>query len=166
VKTFTANAVREDEWWVVTVDGVGTTQGRTRKEAAFMAEDLVIAALELDPEEFAVAIKFSGEDQKTCNHADWEHELFDGCPPPLPPRSCCGAPAEGQYDDPRWCFNGNCIEYFCAECGAFQGLGHGPVGCGCADHRAWHKQHPEQRPKRPVTGGKVVTRKYRARQGR
>lgn len=101
-----------------------------------------------------------------CGCFEWEHELFDGCPPPSPPRLCCGAPADGKWDDLRPCINGYCTEVFCSVCGAFQGLGWGPVGCGCDNHRAWHKMHPEQRPKLAVVGGRVVTRKYRARRGR
>ncbi|MGX7825330.1 hypothetical protein ACTG9Q_09570 [Actinokineospora sp. 24-640] len=41
MKTYQATARREDEWWVVEVDGVGVTQGRSTAEAHRMAVDLV-----------------------------------------------------------------------------------------------------------------------------
>lgn len=45
-----ALAERDDRWWVVRVEGVGVTQGRTVREARAMAKDLVrIMADEKDP---------------------------------------------------------------------------------------------------------------------
>jgi len=158
VKAFTATATREDEWWVVDVEDVGVTQGRTQEEAAHMATDLVVAMRKLDPKDFTVDIEF-------CNHAEWEHDLFDGCPPPLPPRLCCGAPPDEAFDDDRVCSWGCCTETFCLACGAFQGLGWGPVGCLCSERKSWSRKHAAQRPMRPAPGGRVVTRKYRARRG-
>jgi hypothetical protein len=58
VKTFNAVATREGKWWVVEVEGVGTTQGRTTEEAEFMAADVVVAMLQLDPGEFEVNVVF------------------------------------------------------------------------------------------------------------
>lgn len=58
MKTFDAVATREGKWWVVKVDGVGTTQGRTTDEAEQMAIDLVAAMLEIDPSEVEVTIDF------------------------------------------------------------------------------------------------------------
>jgi DNA-directed RNA polymerase specialized sigma subunit len=58
VKTFDAVATREGKWWVVQVEGVGATQGRTTDEAERMAADLVVAMLELDPHEVEVNIDF------------------------------------------------------------------------------------------------------------
>jgi len=56
VNTFNAVATREGKWWVVDVDGVGTTQGRTTAEAQEMAEDLVTAMQQLDRPAFVVDI--------------------------------------------------------------------------------------------------------------
>lgn len=58
MKTFNAVATREGKWWVVEVEGVGTTQGRTTDEAEFMAGDLVVAMRQLDPSEFEVDVTF------------------------------------------------------------------------------------------------------------
>lgn len=41
--TYNAEVVREGRMWVVTVEGVGVTQGRTLAEAGRMADDLVVA---------------------------------------------------------------------------------------------------------------------------
>lgn len=63
-KTFNAVATREGKWWVVDVDGVGTTQGRTVREAEEMATDLIVAMRRVSPELFQVSIEFRllGED--------------------------------------------------------------------------------------------------------
>lgn len=58
MRVFNAVATREDDWWIVEVEGVATTQGRTEDEAKFMAADLVVAMLELDPSEFEVKVEF------------------------------------------------------------------------------------------------------------
>jgi len=58
VKTFDAVATREGKWWVVQVDGVGATQGRTTDEAEQMAVDLVVAMLGLEAHEVEVNIDF------------------------------------------------------------------------------------------------------------
>lgn len=56
--TFSAVATREGKWWVVDVDGVGVTQGRTVREAEEMATDLVTAMRGLKAGEFTVAIEY------------------------------------------------------------------------------------------------------------
>lgn len=43
MSTYRATATREGRFWVVDVDGVGVTQGRTVREAQEMAADLVVA---------------------------------------------------------------------------------------------------------------------------
>lgn len=58
MKKFGAVAKREGKWWVVEVDGVGATQGRTTAEAQEMAEDLVTAMVEIAPTEFVVDIVY------------------------------------------------------------------------------------------------------------
>ena len=40
-QVFTAEAIREGKWWVVTVQGAGTTQAKTLREAKEMATDLI-----------------------------------------------------------------------------------------------------------------------------
>ncbi len=62
MKIFTATAVREDRWWVVDVDGVGVTQGRSTTEAQRMAVDLVSISLEIPSSEFEVSIDFVAPD--------------------------------------------------------------------------------------------------------
>lgn len=49
VSTYSAKARREGRYWVVDVDGVGVTQGRSLAEARTMAADLVVAVREVDP---------------------------------------------------------------------------------------------------------------------
>jgi hypothetical protein len=47
VNTYKATATREGRWWVVEVDGIGVTQGRTVTEAEEMARDLVAVMLDV-----------------------------------------------------------------------------------------------------------------------
>jgi hypothetical protein len=47
--TYRATARREDKLWVVDVEGVGVTQGRSLAEARSMAVDLVVAMREVKP---------------------------------------------------------------------------------------------------------------------
>jgi len=47
MSTYRATAHREGRWWVVEVDGLGVTQGRSLAEARYMAEDYVITVLDL-----------------------------------------------------------------------------------------------------------------------
>jgi hypothetical protein len=58
VSTYHAVAHREGKWWVVEVDGVGSTQGRTAAEAQEMAEDLVTAMTEVRRGDFVVDVVF------------------------------------------------------------------------------------------------------------
>ncbi|MFI9387326.1 hypothetical protein [Kutzneria sp. NPDC052558] len=58
MKTFEAVATREGKWWVVDVNGVGATQGRTTTEAQEMAEDLVTAMLGTTARDFVVDIVY------------------------------------------------------------------------------------------------------------
>ncbi|EWM11542.1 hypothetical protein [Kutzneria sp. 744] len=58
MSTFSAVATREGKWWVVDVEGVGTTQGRTTAEAQEMAEDLVAAMKEIEPDKIVLDISF------------------------------------------------------------------------------------------------------------
>ncbi|OLR94946.1 sigma-70 family RNA polymerase sigma factor [Actinokineospora bangkokensis] len=58
--SYTATAVREDPFWVVQVDGVGTTQGRTAAEARRMAFDLVRVMTGVDAPEVVVDFAVSG----------------------------------------------------------------------------------------------------------
>lgn len=76
MKTFNAAAHREGKWWVVEVEGVGTTQGRTTDETEFMANDLVVAMLQLDPKDFEVKVAFHlpGDGDKQVAEAREAHQ--------------------------------------------------------------------------------------------
>jgi hypothetical protein len=56
-RVFKATATREGKWWVVDVQGVGVTQGRSAEEARVMAAGLVEAVLEID--EPVVEVEFA-----------------------------------------------------------------------------------------------------------
>jgi DNA-directed RNA polymerase specialized sigma24 family protein len=58
VKTYRASAHREGKWWVIDVDGVGVTQGRSTAEARRMAADLVAIMLEVPLTQVEVEIAF------------------------------------------------------------------------------------------------------------
>ncbi|MGA6163281.1 hypothetical protein [Amycolatopsis magusensis] len=58
MKAYRATAHREDKWWVVQVEGVGATQGRSTAEAQRMAADLVAIMEEIPPDDFTVSIDF------------------------------------------------------------------------------------------------------------
>ena len=58
MKAYTAKAHREGKWWVVEVDGVGATQGRSTTEAQRMAIDLVAIMAEIPVDEIDVQIDF------------------------------------------------------------------------------------------------------------
>lgn len=59
MSTHTARAVREGKWWVVHVDGVGVTQGRTAAEAQRMAADLVALMTGAPEDEVSVEVEFT-----------------------------------------------------------------------------------------------------------
>lgn len=56
--SYTATARREGRWWVVEVDGLGTTQGRNVTEAKDMAADLVSAMTDTAVEDVVTDISF------------------------------------------------------------------------------------------------------------
>lgn len=58
MSTHTARAVREGKWWVVHVDGVGVTQGRSAAEAHRMAADLVAVMTGVSEDEISVEVEF------------------------------------------------------------------------------------------------------------
>ena len=58
VKTYRATARRDDNWWVVDVDGVGTTQGHSTAEAQRMAADLVAIMKDIPLDQVRVQIEF------------------------------------------------------------------------------------------------------------
>lgn len=58
VKAYSATATREGNWWVVEVDGIGATQGRTTAEAQRMAVGLVAAMEDLDESVIEVDVTF------------------------------------------------------------------------------------------------------------
>ncbi len=58
MKTYPATARREGKWWVVEVDGVGATQGRSTAEAQRMAADLVAIMEDVPLDGIDVEIEF------------------------------------------------------------------------------------------------------------
>lgn len=53
---YTARAMREDEFWIIEVEGVGTTQALDLDEAMEMARDLVAAMRELPHDEIDMTL--------------------------------------------------------------------------------------------------------------
>ncbi|MDQ3404169.1 MAG: hypothetical protein M3548_12345 [Actinomycetota bacterium] len=58
MRSYRATARREGKWWVVDVEGVGATQGRSTAEAQRMATDLITVMDEIPPERFEVRVEF------------------------------------------------------------------------------------------------------------
>lgn len=58
---YTATATRDGKWWVVEVDGMGATQGRSVTEARTMANDLVAAMLNVPIIDVDVSVMFQVE---------------------------------------------------------------------------------------------------------
>jgi hypothetical protein len=58
MKTYRATASREGKWWIIQVDGIGATQGRTTTEAQRMANDLVAIMEQVPIEDVHVEIEF------------------------------------------------------------------------------------------------------------
>lgn len=56
MNTYTATAVREGRWWVLTINGIGATQSRTLKAAPDAARGLVSAMLDIDEDQFEVEV--------------------------------------------------------------------------------------------------------------
>lgn len=80
MKIYQATACREGKWWVVKVDGVGATQGRSAAEAQRMAADLVAIMEEIPLEEIEVQIDFEipgplGDEVKQARQATREADL-------------------------------------------------------------------------------------------
>lgn len=46
---YSATAVRDGRWWLLTVDGIGATQSRTLKDAPRAVRGLVSSMLDVDP---------------------------------------------------------------------------------------------------------------------
>lgn len=60
---YRARAVREGKWWVIEVEGVGTTQARSTTEAQEMALDLVHAMTEEPVSQIEVDLSFHLSDE-------------------------------------------------------------------------------------------------------
>jgi len=58
MKVYEAIATREGRWWVIEVEGVGATQGRSVSEAREMARDLVSTMLDVSVDGVDVNIEF------------------------------------------------------------------------------------------------------------
>ena len=64
VKTHQAVATREGKrWWIVDVDGVGTTQARNLVEAREMARSLIAVMLDLPEDEIDVSVSVALDPQ-------------------------------------------------------------------------------------------------------
>jgi hypothetical protein len=55
--TYDATAAREDDGWVVAVEGVGTTRARMLEDAGPAAADMVAARLAVDPATVRVVVR-------------------------------------------------------------------------------------------------------------
>lgn len=53
---YEATATREDDWWVLEVEGVGATQVRSLRRASVVVRDMVSAVLEIPTDSFDVVI--------------------------------------------------------------------------------------------------------------
>lgn len=63
-----ATAHREEGWWVIEVHGVGVTQERVGARPQRMAKDLVVCALDVKPDQFAVDITFVASRQEAADY--------------------------------------------------------------------------------------------------
>lgn len=50
-------ATREGKYWLLEIDGIGSTQARTLREAEHMATDLICIMTEKSAERFAVSVR-------------------------------------------------------------------------------------------------------------
>jgi hypothetical protein len=57
---YTATAVREAGWWVITVEGIGATQSRALADAPLMAREMIAVTLDVPLDDVAVEIVTSG----------------------------------------------------------------------------------------------------------
>ncbi len=55
--SYTADAVRDGRWWLLTVDGVGATQSRSLREAPSAVRGLVSAMHDVDPSTVEVTVR-------------------------------------------------------------------------------------------------------------
>lgn len=53
---YRASAVREGDWWVLSVENVGTTQVTTLERAETAVIDMIAAVLGLDPADIEVEV--------------------------------------------------------------------------------------------------------------
>ncbi|MFC3454740.1 hypothetical protein [Amycolatopsis speibonae] len=59
MKTYRGAAVRDGRFWLVRVEGVGATQGRSKPEARYMAAELIETLHGISRAEFDVHIDFA-----------------------------------------------------------------------------------------------------------
>lgn len=55
--SYTADAVRDGRWWLLTVDGVGATQSRSLREAPSAVRGLVSGMHDVDPSTVEVTVR-------------------------------------------------------------------------------------------------------------
>lgn len=53
---YRATAVREGDWWALTIENLGTTQAATLEEGEAALIDMIAAVLDIDPAEIEVEI--------------------------------------------------------------------------------------------------------------
>lgn len=51
---YTYTTSREGEWWVLTVEGIGTTQVRSLRSASVQVKDMIAATLDISPDDIHV----------------------------------------------------------------------------------------------------------------
>jgi hypothetical protein len=56
VTPYRATAVREGDWWVLTVENLGTTQAATLEAAEAAIIDMISSVIDVDPDEIEVEI--------------------------------------------------------------------------------------------------------------
>ena len=98
-----------------------------------------------------------------CDPDDFWHELFGECMKDyvVPPRECCGKPADGPLVR-RVCEHGCCVNFY-GPCGVHDYSGVGPAGCRCG-HADFEGRWPiAQRPMLSTPNGHEDTRRQRAR---
>lgn len=54
---YTADAVRDGRWWLLTVDGVGATQSRSLRDASDAVRGMVSAVRDVDPSTVEVTVR-------------------------------------------------------------------------------------------------------------
>jgi len=86
--TYTYTTTREGEWWVLTVEGIGTTQVRSLRRASAQVRDMIAATLDLNPDDIQVEARRAetAEPDNLCG-ARTRYGDPDYQPVPVPPQT-------------------------------------------------------------------------------